>query len=482
MHADTTRRSRRRLRSNAITTSCLWLLLIGTAQAATTLTIEPNEPDVSSCLAFGAAPGAGSEGADGGAVGFDPTSPYMGFIYQNIPPFELKPGDTLAFDLGAVNDFDVALDIAMAATTVNGGTDQAGTFVNVVSNTQPPTNPRGDTVIGNFEMQFPVDNAFSFAGGGLIIRFSNGSDAYRADDQTCDQVGVVGETIDSSGYFVRAFWNDPDGVTPFDAENPLPLREEIIGGFQVINRDVVSLSSVTTDASAGPVGNTINVGDVIRFTVDAANGTTLPATGVVVTATLDDSLSFVQADATPAAGAVFAAGPPATVQWTIGALGAGDAASLAIELEVPFDANGRQVTNAAAVTAADAPFEVTGATQSAVAVNDAFQNALDAADDGNCFIATAAYGSYLEPEVLVLRQFRDEFLLTNGPGRAFVAWYYRHSPALAAAIESHDGYRLGARVLLSPVVYAIKFPLELILFITLAYLLFVRLNHTRTTR
>jgi len=482
MHADKNRRSSRRLLSNTITASCLALLLIGSAQAATTLTIEPNEPDVSSCLAFGAAPGAGSEGADGGAVGFDPTSPYMGFIYQNIPAFELKPGDTLAFDLGAVNDFDVELDIAMAATTVNGGTDQAGAFVNVVSNTQPPANPRGDTVVGNFEMQFAVDNAFSFAGGGLIIRFSNGSDAYRADDQTCDQVGVVGTSADSSGYFVRAFWNDPDGVTPFDADNPLPLREEIVGGFQIINRDVVSLTSVTTDTSATPVGNLVNIGDVIRFTVDAANATILPATGVVVTATLDDRLSFVQADATPAAGAVFDAGPPATVQWTIGALAAGGAASLAIELEVPFDANGGQISNSAAVTAADAPFEVSGATESAVAVDDAFQDALDAADDGNCFIATAAYGSYLEPEVIELRRFRDEFLLTNGPGRAFVAWYYRHSPPLAAAIRRHEAYRFGVRVLLSPVVYAVKFPVLGFLFITLAYMLFVRLDHARKTR
>ena len=32
------------------------------------------------------------------------------------------------------------------------------------------------------------------------------------------------------------FWNDPDGVSPFDANNPLPLREEIVGGFRVVNR------------------------------------------------------------------------------------------------------------------------------------------------------------------------------------------------------------------------------------------------------
>ena len=50
---------------------------------------------------------------------------------------------------------------------------------------------------------------------------------------------------------------------------------------------------------------------------------------------------------------------------------------------------------------------------------------------GFCFLATAAWGSYQEPHVQVLRRFRDEVLLTNGPGRAFVSAYYATSPPLA---------------------------------------------------
>ncbi len=48
---------------------------------------------------------------------------------------------------------------------------------------------------------------------------------------------------------------------------------------------------------------------------------------------------------------------------------------------------------------------------------------------GGCFIATAAFGSYQEHHVWILRQFRDRYLLTSIPGRAFVRFYYSHSPS-----------------------------------------------------
>ena len=77
---------------------------------------------------------------------------------------------------------------------------------------------------------------------------------------------------------------------------------------------------------------------------------------------------------------------------------------------------------------------------------------------GGCFVATAAYGSYLEPQVKVLRQFRDDVLLQNALGRDFVAWYYRNSPAFASVISEYEWLRTVVRGLLTPMVYSIRYP------------------------
>lgn len=76
---------------------------------------------------------------------------------------------------------------------------------------------------------------------------------------------------------------------------------------------------------------------------------------------------------------------------------------------------------------------------------------------GGCFIATAAYGSYLDPHVMVLRHFRDDVLLQSELGTAFVKFYYKHSPPIADFIAEHDTLRMIMRLALTPLIFAVKY-------------------------
>ena len=71
---------------------------------------------------------------------------------------------------------------------------------------------------------------------------------------------------------------------------------------------------------------------------------------------------------------------------------------------------------------------------------------------GGCFIATAAYGSYAAPYVLILREMRDRFLLTNSLGKSVVNLYYKYSPPLAGFIANHDNVKTLVRLSLLPLV------------------------------
>jgi hypothetical protein len=89
---------------------------------------------------------------------------------------------------------------------------------------------------------------------------------------------------------------------------------------------------------------------------------------------------------------------------------------------------------------------------------------------GGCFIATAAYGSYLDPHVMVLRNFRDNVLLQSTAGTAFVKYYYKYSPPVADFIREHYLLRVATRLLLTPLIVAVKYPflVPLTLFAALA--------------
>ncbi len=71
-------------------------------------------------------------------------------------------------------------------------------------------------------------------------------------------------------------------------------------------------------------------------------------------------------------------------------------------------------------------------------------------DDVNCFVATAAYGSSLEPKLKTFRDFRYKVLLRYSFGRKFVSAYYKYGPIAATYIYDKPILRAIARVGLWP--------------------------------
>lgn len=63
---------------------------------------------------------------------------------------------------------------------------------------------------------------------------------------------------------------------------------------------------------------------------------------------------------------------------------------------------------------------------------------------GGCYIATAVYGNYRAPEVMVLRHFRDEILAKSLLGKTFIKVYYFLSPTIAKWLK--DATRMNSVV------------------------------------
>lgn len=65
-----------------------------------------------------------------------------------------------------------------------------------------------------------------------------------------------------------------------------------------------------------------------------------------------------------------------------------------------------------------------------------------------CYIATMVYGDYDHPQVLVLRDFRDNVLRKSKLGRAFIKFYYRYSPTWVKYLRNCKSINSFIRVVL----------------------------------
>jgi len=71
---------------------------------------------------------------------------------------------------------------------------------------------------------------------------------------------------------------------------------------------------------------------------------------------------------------------------------------------------------------------------------------------GGCFIATVAFGSPIEKNVKILKDFRDYYLLSMKFGNSLIRLYNKYSPHLAHFISKYEILKTAVRFMLYPVV------------------------------
>jgi tetratricopeptide (TPR) repeat protein len=88
---------------------------------------------------------------------------------------------------------------------------------------------------------------------------------------------------------------------------------------------------------------------------------------------------------------------------------------------------------------------------------EANKRLLKPATSSGCFVATACFGSYDAPEVLVLRQFREQRMSQTMLGRATIRFYYKIGPYGAKLIDHSSTLKALVRaIVLRPIVYALR--------------------------
>jgi hypothetical protein len=174
-----------------------------------------------------------------------------------------------------------------------------------------------------------------------------------------------------------------------------------------------------------------------------------------------------------------------TTRCTVPSIVAG--AQVALHLTSDDFSNKRQQTATSAFATSSSDTDYLTTNNQAIATSDIppFTDCSELVPDSgvkvSCFIATAAFGSPLEAHVQVLREFRDRYLQRSSPGRAFIRFYYRHSPPIAAVIAEHDWLRFLVRMLLTPLVLAIAFPLRALMLAGLLAAMLLAMNRRRAS-
>jgi uncharacterized repeat protein (TIGR01451 family)/CSLREA domain-containing protein len=230
------------------------------------------------------------------------------------------------------------------------------------------------------------------------------------------------DTASSTGYPEQ----DQRGVTrPADGNNDGSAISDI-GAYEATAPVDLAISNLTqTDC--------VKLHDPLVYSLAVTNNGPGNASAVTVTDTLPVGVTYISSSPTCGQNGY-------VLTCVLGPLNAGSTATLTINVTADKVA---QLTNNAVVQAADIdPNPSNNSVDEVTRVNCA----------KGCFIATAAYGSPMEPHVQSLRVFRDRYLVPNPVGNWFVGLYYQYSPPLAEVLRQHDDLRALVRLGLQPIV------------------------------
>jgi hypothetical protein len=187
---------------------------------------------------------------------------FQGFMYRNVPAFTLRPGDRIAFDMGSVNDQDIRRDVYFAFATPNPARPESNqslvsqdlkavAWKHVASESQLPLNPRGNTVVGDYELMWTAETRFVFPGGALVVGFA----APSGNDTTCDGQVVTTDAHDPADVFYGRFF-DKSVVTAdaLDAGVSAESGATRLAGIRIFEPGsiIAKVAISTTQATASP--------------------------------------------------------------------------------------------------------------------------------------------------------------------------------------------------------------------------------------
>jgi len=119
------------------------------------------------------------------------------------------------------------------------------------------------------------------------------------------------------------------------------------------------------------------------------------------------------------------------------------------------------------------PLFITGSSGNQVLGENTFTKPL-----GSCFIASAVYNNPMNSNVVSLRSFRDNYLLTNIFGQAIVEKYYRISPSIANSLRGNIAFVKIIRFSSIPLIITVNHPI-ITLLVLIGLVLMVSLGYRK---